>query len=103
MAGSPACTSTSYVNKRGNPARARRSKLRLEEFQKKKMRESKMVNRELQFVEQIDSQAAQDTGDTSIKPSQLLLSLDQSTGKQIKTRLTSHIPELDGGDAKQMK
>ena len=103
VAGAPACTSTSTVNKRGNPARARRSKLRLEEFQKKKMREKNLVDTDPQFGEQLHSQAAQVTGDTSSKPNQLLLSLDELTGKQIETRLTSPIPQVDGGDTEQMK
>ena len=48
-----------------------------------------MVNTEPQFGEQINSQAAQDSGDIGSKHNQLLLSLEQSTGKHIEIWLTS--------------
>ena len=57
MAGAPASTSTSTASsKKVNPARARRSKLRQEEFMKKKMAENKELNEE----QNGESQAAPD-------------------------------------------
>ena len=62
MAGSPAST----INKRGNPARAMRSRLRLEEFEKRKLNQ-KGEHRAV-FGEQMDSKAAVDAGETRLKP-----------------------------------
>ena len=104
LAGAPASTSTSTASsKKVNPARARRSKLRQEEFMKKKMAENR--EKELNGEQNGESQAAPDAGDTSSKPNQLLVNLRQTGEMPMETRLNSPIPQVDGigGHREQLK
>ena len=96
-AGAPAYTSTSTSNiKKVNPARARRSKLRQEQFMKKKMADKK---KQLSGEQNGGYQAAHDAGETSNKTNhQLLLNLGESRDCPMETILSSPIPQVDGGE-----
>ena len=73
------------TRRRGNPARARRSKLRLEEYQKKKESEKE---------QKVGSNVAD--GKSSSKASQLILEFGIKKDKFEDTQLQSPIPQLDG-------
>ena len=81
VAGVPVQTTNHTAKKRVNPARARRSKARLEEFTKNKVAEKKKA-----------------TGDfTTSSPKKLILELSKPTDKPaVETRLNSPILQLDG-------
>ena len=87
LVGAPANTSKPTVPKKINPARARRSKLRLENFIRKKTEEHQTGKQTL-----ASHQAATAAGDTSSTPSQLIHELPGP----FATRLNSPIPQLDG-------
>ena len=84
MTGTPACASTSIsaANKKVNKARARRSKLRLEQFMNKKMLEKNIVS-----GEQVGFPAAQNVG---VASNQLIVSINQTETRPVETRLNSH-------------
>ena len=99
MTGAPACDSPSIstANKKVNKARARRSKLRLEQFMKRKM-----VEKEIVSEEQVGSPAAQVVGVTSSEQNQIIVSLEQAEDRLVETRLSSPIPQVDGGDMEEL-
>ena len=85
-----------------NPARALRSKLRLEEFKKKKVQDEGNGGQQ----QQAGSPAAlDDAGDTSNTPNMLIVNLKQTTtGKTpLETRLNSPIPQVDGSHVSHTK
>ena len=103
IAGIPASTSPSTTKiKKVNPARARRSMLRQEQFFQKKIAENK--ERQLRGGKQNgESHAAQDVGNTSNKPCQLLVNLGQiETSLETRPSLDSPIPQVDGGDREKI-
>ena len=87
VTGVPATTSTSpnSSKKKVNPARARRSKLRLEQFHKRKEVEK--------MKKQVGSKAA---GDLSSSTTQLVLNLVQGENVPVETGLHSPIIQVDG-------
>ena len=78
--------------KKKNPARARRSKLRLEKFLQKKASQEQQ-----QAGEQI-SMKDTDAGDTSNTTNRLICKLGQGVTDPVEAGLDSPIPQLDGGD-----
>ena len=86
VAGASATPPPSRTTKRGwNPARARRSKLRLEAFQKKK---------EYDKENKIGSKVA--AGGSSSRSSQLVLNLEKQENKFEDSNIISPIPQIDG-------
>ena len=78
-AGAPASTSTSTTKKKMNPARARRSKLRLEQFLAKKEKEKLEM---------------QPTGNQAAASKKLILDLAKED--QVGTGILNPIPQVDG-------
>ena len=97
MSGAPACPSTSISNKEVNNARARRSKLRLEKFMKRKIAEKDIVS-----GVQLGSPADQDVGVSSNNQNQLIVSLEMAEDRPVETRLNNPIPQADGGDMEEL-
>ena len=95
-AGAPAATNTPALKKRRkNPARARRSKLRLEEFTRKKVEE-----KEPKTEKDLNRQAV---GDTSCKSNKLVLELPSVKDKSVGTSLPSPMLKVDGDKWRKVK
>jgi hypothetical protein len=91
-AGAPAApTNISSAKKRKNPARAKRSRLRLEDFMKRKVEEKKQAESSLA--------AGHSTNSTTSK---LIVELDKEKDEQqdrsMGVDLTSPIPQVDGAE-----
>ena len=90
--GTPVHSHGSGIPKKKNPAGARRSKLRLEEFLKKKREASKEHPKTGVQV----SRKCVDAGATSNTTNQLICDLKQGVNSPVETRLSSKIPQVDG-------
>ena len=86
MTGTPACASTSIIAANKKVNKARRSKLRLEQFMNKKMLEKNIVS-----GEQVGFPAAQNVG---VASNQLIVSINQTETRPVETRLNSPIPQV---------
>ena len=100
VAGAPAPTAKPSVKRRKNPARARRSQLRLEEFTRKKLEEKEKAATKPQNEKDLDRQAV---GDTSCKSNKLVLELPSVKDKSVVTSLPSPILQVDGEQMKEDK
>ena len=89
--GGPVHTPTA-VPKKKNPARARRSKLRLEEFLKKKG----VASLEHQKTGEQVCRKDADAGETSNSTSQLISKVSPGVNIPVQTGLNSPIPQVDG-------
>ena len=89
--GAPVHTPTA-VPKKKNPARARRSKLRLEEFLKKKGEASLEHQKTGEQISRKDAFA----GDTSSTTSQLISKVSPGVNIPVETGMNSPIPQVDG-------
>jgi hypothetical protein len=90
VVGTPAHPTSTSTRRRTNPARARRSQLRLEEFKRKKLEEK--AKEEHQNT--LDSQAA---GVSSSTTNRLVLELAKKEDRPVGNGLTSPILQVDGG------
>ena len=100
VAGPPAPTAKLSVKRRKNPARARRSQLRLEEFIRKKLEEKEKAAMKPQTEKDIERQAV---GDTSCKSNKLVLELPSVKDKSVVTSLPSPILQVDGEQMEEGK
>ena len=109
FAGSPASTIPSIkANRKVNPARAKRSNLRMEMFTKRKLEEKKTkeeVILELSLAEKTEEIVGLATGDTGGNANRLVLDLSKDVQpKSDETGVTSPILQLDGdGDESENK
>ena len=103
MEGAPATAHTSTVpsKKKVTPARARRSKLRLEKFQKKKVEEKMTSENEKDCGEVAGDSAAKLKDEVKDIQKKLLLDLSKRETEVFeKNNETSPIPQLDGEPSK---
>ena len=98
VAGNSATASptTQAIKSKMNPARARRSKLRLEEFNRRKVEKKQAevsAGNHRTGNQDVGSGA---TGDTSSTISKLVIELPKEQEKQVEKSITSPIPQVDG-------
>ena len=104
VAGVPATTSTSTTHKKMNPARARRSRLRLEAFKNKKEEEKKQKDLPAAGDSAVDDRNRKDKRDTttvdekdaSNSTKRLVLELDKVEDIPLSKELASPILQVDG-------
>ena len=100
VAGAPAPTAKPSVKRRKNPARARRSQLRLEEFTRKTLEEKEKAAIKPQTEKDLDRQAVEDT---SCKSKKLVLELPSVKDKSVGTSLPSPMLKVDGDKWRKVK
>ena len=103
LAGAPASTISSKPNRKVNPSRARRSKLRMELLTKRKLEEKKEQEEGSQELAPAEEVTRLATGDTSSTANRLVLDLSKDgEDKPDETGRASPIIQLDGdGDENQ--
>ena len=95
MVGAPAPPTSTNTRRRKNPARVRRSQLRLEMFKKKKLEEQQQFEDASSSEHQktLDNQVA---GTTSSKDSRLILDLAKGEDRNLGSSPLSPILQVDG-------
>ena len=100
--GAPATPSANPRKKKMNPARARRSRLRLEEFKAKKLNQKQMDSPAVEdsAIEKNDREKVRDANDEQKEASNstqvLVLELKQAKDIPVTNELASPIPQIDG-------